>query len=275
MARQDASAVQANSKVYLFGGRSITASNGADDCVHSTDLWQLDLETCEWVLLHRPKEPSGTFPSERTHPESRHSACMWCWGSSLFVFGGAARRGGIDCSFGDLWRFDLELLVWQAVPLRGTLLPLFIWCGNASNDERGSPSAELWRVFCVTWMWQSEAGENRAELLQATRLRPAAKLCLPSLTLATSSSVVATPLLPSARHRKPRTALFPWRWSPRAVVSCTSVRTCMMHSNLIASHYCGGSYGGQTAGRCCRQLGRQGRRVSWGGSCLCLGGIWA
>jgi hypothetical protein len=89
------------------------------------DLWALDLDTLRWTQLAAEPEPLQLCQEKPpSGPEPRHSACMWCWGNSLFVFGGATKRQGAECTFGDLWRFCLQRRCWSSVPLRGTPLLL-------------------------------------------------------------------------------------------------------------------------------------------------------
>lgn len=87
------------------------------------DLWALDLENMKWKQLAGQPEPLQLCQEQLpAGPEARHSACMWCWGDSLFVFGGATKQQGVDCTFGDLWRFCLTQQRWVSVPLRGVVL---------------------------------------------------------------------------------------------------------------------------------------------------------
>jgi hypothetical protein len=152
MARTNACAVGTEGKIYLFGGRAhrpledglAAAMNSDGDsqaALYSNvmgpmgegsecgDLWVLDLASQEWTPLHMPSatrlDAAQHLPSEREEPEPRHSAVMWLWGGSLFLFGGAAQITDLDSTFGDLWRFDLESKHWSTIPLRGALLGHF------------------------------------------------------------------------------------------------------------------------------------------------------
>ena len=95
------------------------------DAAEYGDLWSLELESMQWKRLAGEPEPLQLCQEQPpAGPEARHSACMWCWGDSLFVFGGAAKQQGVECTFGDLWRFCLTRRRWASVPLRGVLLPM-------------------------------------------------------------------------------------------------------------------------------------------------------
>ena len=157
MARTDACAVHANGKIYLFGG-CMQGADAADDMDEGgercdtgprgpneecADVWELDLQTLVWTALKRPEGPQP-LPHERAEPEPRHSAVMWCWGDSLFVFGGAVRERGLDCTYGDLWRFDIPARQWSAVPLRGASLRAVVGSARALQHL-----CRMWQPVCM------------------------------------------------------------------------------------------------------------------------------
>jgi hypothetical protein len=166
MARTNACAVGAEGKIYLFGGRahrplddgsssSTPAGSNAQSALYSNmvgpigegsecgDLWELDLASQVWSPLHKPfvsgTEAAGRLPREQVEPEPRHSAVMWLWGRSLFLFGGAAQITDLDSTFGDLWRFDLTSGQWFTVPLRGMFWRLAH--SYAGNNSHGGPAS--------------------------------------------------------------------------------------------------------------------------------------
>jgi hypothetical protein len=83
---------------------------------------------CQSEAPKHDESNACSFSPELANPEPRHSAAMWHWAGSLFLFGGAARRNGMDCTFSDFWRFDLARLRWQPVTLRGA--PILACCST-------------------------------------------------------------------------------------------------------------------------------------------------
>lgn len=107
--------------LFYYGGRPPEGMSGSACITEFGDLWALNLDTCTWGLLcEEPPPPQLCQETPPVGPEARHSACMWCWGDSLFLFGGAARRVGSECTFGDFWRYSLTRQCWASTPLRGS-----------------------------------------------------------------------------------------------------------------------------------------------------------
>jgi hypothetical protein len=124
--RHDACVATQGNQLFYYGGRppetlSTTPTGGSE----YGDLWVLDMDTYQWTQLCGEPEPLTLCQEEPpSGPEARHSACMWCWGQSIFLFGGAAKRQGVECTFGDFWRYSLTRRYWVSVPLRGALVSM-------------------------------------------------------------------------------------------------------------------------------------------------------
>lgn len=119
--RHDACVAQRDNQLFYYGGRPPESVSTVTGVTEFGDLWALDMDTCKWtVLCEETPPPQLCQETPPAGPEARHSACMWCWGDSLFLFGGAARRAGSECTFGDFWRYSLTRECWSATPLRGT-----------------------------------------------------------------------------------------------------------------------------------------------------------
>ena len=116
---------------YLFGGRAggalhaggvlWTSAAAASREVWLNDVWQLDLRTREWRLLH------GGGGDHRSVPPGRCAHHAWLVGpQALYVFGGDAVTGVDDDQWGDavqyfndVWRFDLAACSWTRVRVPG------------------------------------------------------------------------------------------------------------------------------------------------------------
>lgn len=132
--RHDACVAQRDNQLFYYGGRPPEGVSATGGNTEFGDLWALDLDICTWrMLCEEPPAPQLCQETPLAGPEARHSACMWCWGDSLFLFGGAARRAGSECTFGDFWRYSLTRQCWAATPLRGARSSISLPNAEASH----------------------------------------------------------------------------------------------------------------------------------------------
>lgn len=212
--RHDACVAQRENLLFYYGGRPPECVSACTGVTEFGDLWSLDLDTCKWTLLcEETPAPQLCQETPPAGPEARHSACMWCWGDSLFLFGGAARRTGSECTFGDFWRYSLTRKCWTLTPLRGAHQThhQFWWLSPvpAASQEMLRSCAHLGdSSVCISTAMQNWLHAllilKHSSYVQVTPHRPAQRRCWLSVQQVVRSSAGATPQLLFVLHLRPR-----------------------------------------------------------------------